>query len=83
MDDSEVLYAVDETIATVTLNAPDRLNALSEPMHGVRDRVPAVAHPNSGSHQRRATSGGAPAGHAAMKLPRSIEEDQPAQSTAR
>ena len=32
MDEPEVLYAVDESVATITLNAPDRLNALSEGM---------------------------------------------------
>jgi len=32
MAEPEVLYAVDESIATITLNAPDRLNALSEAM---------------------------------------------------
>jgi enoyl-CoA hydratase/carnithine racemase len=32
MAELEVLYAVDDTVATITLNTPDRLNALSEAM---------------------------------------------------
>lgn len=43
MDEPEVLYAVDETIATITLNAADRLNALSEPMlRGLADAAARV-----------------------------------------
>jgi 2-(1,2-epoxy-1,2-dihydrophenyl)acetyl-CoA isomerase len=32
MAEAEVLYAVEDDVATITLNAPDRLNALSEAM---------------------------------------------------
>ena len=32
MAEPEVLYVVDDAVATITLGAPDRLNALSEAM---------------------------------------------------
>jgi 2-(1,2-epoxy-1,2-dihydrophenyl)acetyl-CoA isomerase len=57
MDEPEVLYAVDENIATLTLNASDRLNALLEPL--LRGLLDAAARAQGDSAVRAVVLAGA------------------------
>ena len=49
----EILYDVDDRVATVTLNAPERLNAISRTMHARNRRGAGGGRARPGTYTSR------------------------------